>query len=242
MQLQLQCLIGCERTRCEKYAQTTHVTNSFEKVITPPLFHFIWNEKRVKQPILLCSHLLTVYTSWLITFYSLMERKPQILCFKSLHLPYQRTHKLHAQLYLSVQNRVFQRSEEKRANTEIDSKMLFMLREHQIGNESLTVQIGKISSASGARQSCSGSVAFCQSREPPGTETEQYWWPFTALDQLLERRQALVCALLREREETRVHGNCHISIRLGMCIFAGGNVIFSGFFFIMFFQWYFFFP
>jgi len=53
--------------------------------------------------------------------------------------------------------------------------MLLMLRQHQIGNESLAVQIGNISSASGARQSCSGSVAFCQSREPPGTETEQHW-------------------------------------------------------------------
>lgn len=92
------------------------------------------------------------------------------------------------------------------------------------------VQIGNISSASGVRQSCSGSVAFCQSREAPGTETEQHWWPFTAFDQLLERRQALVCALLREREETRVHGNCHINVRLGMCIFTGGNVMLWVFF------------
>lgn len=210
-----------------------HVTNSFEKVITPPLFHFIWNEKRVKHSILLCSHLLTVYTSELITFYSLMERKPQIPCFKSLHLPYQRTHKVHAHLYLSIQNRIFQRFEDERANTEIDFKMLLMLWQHQIGNESLTVQIGDTSSASGARQSCSESVAFCQSREPPGTETEKYWWPFTALDQLLEGRQALLCALLCEREETRVPGNCRISIRLGMCIFAGVNVTFSGGFFFL---------
>jgi len=113
--------------------------------------------------------------------------------------------------------------------------MLLMLRQCQRGNESLTVQIRNISSLSGARQTCSGSVAVCQSREPPGTETEQYWWPFTALDQLLQRRRALVYALLREREETRVHGICHISISLGMCIFVGGNVMFSGFFFIIFF-------
>ena len=230
MQLQLQALIGCERTRCERYAQTTHVTNSSEKIITPPLFRFTWNEKTIKQPFLLCSHMLTVYTSWLITFYSLMERNPQIPCFKSLYFSYQRPPKVQAQLYLTVQNRIFHRFQEKWANSEIDSKMLLMLRQHQIGNESLAVQIGNISSASGARQSCSGSVAFCQSREPPGTETEQHWWPFTALGQLLERRQALVCALLHGREETRVHGNCHISIRLGMCVFAGGNIMFLFFF------------
>lgn len=53
--------------------------------------------------------------------------------------------------------------------------MLLMLRQQRIGNESLMVQIGNISSASGVRQSRSGSVAFCQSREAPGTETEQHW-------------------------------------------------------------------
>lgn len=71
------------------------------------LFHSIWNEKRIKQTIPLRSHLLTVYTFWLIAFYSLMERKPQIPYLKSLHLPYKRTHKVHAQLSLSVQIRSF---------------------------------------------------------------------------------------------------------------------------------------
>lgn len=50
-----------------------------------------------------------------------------------------------------------------------------MLRQRQRGNEGLTVQIQNISSLSGARQTCSENMAICQSWEPPGTETEQYW-------------------------------------------------------------------
>lgn len=63
----------------------------------------------------------------------------------------------------------FKDLKKKRANTKIDFKVPLMLLQHHIGNESLTVQLGNISSASQARESCSGSVAFCQSREPPGT-------------------------------------------------------------------------
>lgn len=64
----------------------------------------------------------------------------------------------------SVQSEVgsFRDLKKKKSNTKIDFKVLLMLIQHQIGNESLTVQLGNISSASGARQSCSGSGHFAR--------------------------------------------------------------------------------
>lgn len=57
-------------------------------------------------------------------------------------------------LISSFQSKVgsFKDLKKKRANTKIDFKVLLMLLQHHIGNESLTVQLGNISSASQARE------------------------------------------------------------------------------------------